>query len=102
MRETTSSLHGQIVEEDIELTLVELCRASGASEQQLTLWVAEGALDPLERHNDVPTGWRFGGSSLRRARIAVRLSRDLDIEPPGVALALDLLDQIERLRARLR
>jgi chaperone modulatory protein CbpM len=30
------------------------------------------------------------------------LSRDLEINPAGVALALDLLDQIAALRARLQ
>jgi chaperone modulatory protein CbpM len=45
--------------------------------------------------------WRFSGSSLRRARLALRLSQDLEVNAPGVALALDLMDEIEELRARL-
>ena len=51
---------------------------------------------------DSPEDWRFGGESLRRARLALRLSRDLEINPSGVALALDLLDEIASLRARLQ
>jgi chaperone modulatory protein CbpM len=47
-----------------------------------------------------PQDWRFRGECLRRARLAWRLSHDLEINPPGVALALDLLDEISALRAR--
>ena len=46
--------------------------------------------------------WRFEGPSLRRARLALALTRELEINPPGVALALDLLDEIAALRASLR
>ena len=46
--------------------------------------------------------WRFGGARCARMRVATRLSRDLEINSPGVALALDLLDEIEALEARLR
>jgi len=39
----TTYLEGQIVNEEMEFTLVELCQASGASQDEVTLWVAEGA-----------------------------------------------------------
>jgi chaperone modulatory protein CbpM len=42
--------------------------------------------------------WRFSGAALRRARIALRLERDLGVNLPGVALALDLLEELQRLR----
>ncbi|MBY4868541.1 MULTISPECIES: chaperone modulator CbpM [Burkholderia] len=92
-------LQGQVIDERVELTFVELCRISGASEEELTLWVAEGALDPL---GACPREWRFSGAVLRRVAIAQRLSRDLMINPPGIALALDLLDEIDALRAVTR
>ncbi|MBC7392310.1 MAG: hypothetical protein H7340_03175 [Variovorax sp.] len=38
----------------------------------------------------------------RRARLAVTLTRELEINAPGVALALDLMDVIEALKASLR
>ena len=46
--------------------------------------------------------WRFAGTALRRARAAMRLSRDLELSAAGTALVIDLLDQIEALRSRLR
>lgn len=90
---------GQIVEEAVEFTLVELCRAAGASEQQLTLWIAEGAVEP---RGDSPQASRFEGAALRRVRTAQRLTRDFEINAAGIALALDLLDEIEALRSQLQ
>lgn len=95
----TVFVEGEIVEEDVEFTLVELCRASGASEEQLTLWIAEGAIEP---QGTTPREWRFSGAALRRVRTARRLAQDLEINAPGIALALDLLDEINALRARSR
>ena len=91
-------LQGEVVEEHVEFTLIELCRVTGASEEQFTLWVNEGAFEPRGAHIEE---WRFSGASLRRAVTAQRLTRDLELNAQGVALALDLLDQIDVLRARL-
>jgi chaperone modulatory protein CbpM len=100
MNETiTSFLQGQVVEEEIHLTLTELCQTSGITEAHVTTLVVEGILEPIGRQ---PAEWRFGGDSLRRARLALRLARDLDINPAGVALVMDLLDEIDSLRARIR
>lgn len=100
MHETnTTYLQGQVVEEELHLTLTELCRACDMAEEHVTTWVFEGVLEPT---GQVPQDWQFGGPALRRARLALRLARDLDINPAGVALALDLLDQIDDLKARLR
>ncbi|MDO8789588.1 MAG: chaperone modulator CbpM [Sulfuritalea sp.] len=92
-------IQGPVVEEEVRLTLVELCQACSAEEEHVLAWVFEGALEPV---GESPQDWRFTGDSLRRARLALRLTRDLEINPPGVALALDLLDDIAMLRAKLQ
>lgn len=94
-----TAMQGVVVEEEIHLTLVELCQACNAEQEQVLAWVLEGVLEPV---GGSPPEWRFGGESLRRARLAQRLSCDLELNPPGVALALDLLDEIAELRARLQ
>ena len=91
-------IQGLVVEETVRLTLTELCQACSTEEEHVLTWVFEGVLEPI---GESPRDWRFGGESLRRARLALRLSRDLEVNPPGVALALDLLDEIAALRARL-
>jgi chaperone modulatory protein CbpM len=88
-----------IVEEETHRTLVELCHACGASEEYVIAWVYEGVLEPI---GDAPQDWRFTGQSLRRARLALSFTRDLEVNPPGVALALDLLEEIAALEAQLQ
>ena len=94
-----NAVYGQVVEEEIHLTLTELCRACGVAEEHVTTWVLEGVLEVTGQQSQ---DWRFGGSSLRRARLALRLTRDLEVNAAGVALVLDLLDQIEELKAQLK
>ena len=94
----SSNLTATLVD-DTQLTLAELARACRAAEAQVHVWVVEGVLQPS---GDSPSEWRFAGASVRRARLAVTLTRELEINPPGVALALDLMDEIEALKASLR
>ena len=90
---------GHVVEEESGFTLLELCRACGAAPEEVRVWVIEGVLEPVGQG---PHDWCFAGSALRRARLAMRLARDLEVNAAGVALALDLLDEIAALRASLR
>ena len=94
-----SALAATVVEDEIRFTLVELCRVCAVPEAQVMGWVGEGVLEPI---GDSPPQWQFAGPALRRTRVAVRLTRDLEVNTQGVALALDLLDEIEALRAQLR
>ena len=84
-------------EPEIELSLIELCQACRAPEEEVRTWVLEGVLEPS---GDRPEEWRFTGSSLRRAQTAFRLSRDLEVNLAGIALALNLLDEIAVLKSR--
>lgn len=92
-------IQGPVVEEAVQFTLVELCQACSAEEEHVLAWVFEGVLEPF---GESPQDWRFSGECLRRALLARRLALDLELNPPGVALALDLLDEIAALRARLQ
>jgi len=87
------------VEHELQLTLIELCTACDLPQDEVTVWVVEGMLEPA---GGGPEAWRFGSEALRRARTAKRLARDLAINTAGIALALDLLEEIESLRGRLR
>jgi len=89
----------EVLDESVELTLVEFCRASRTEVQQVQVWVLEGVLTP---RGAAPQEWRFAADALRRAHIARRLTQDLELNAPGVALALDLMDEIEALKASLR
>jgi chaperone modulatory protein CbpM len=97
--EKPTLLSGDLVEEDMEMSLAQLCRVCELSEEQIVELVEEGVIVP--RGNE-PSSWRFHGVSLRRVRFTRNLRRDLGVNTPGAALALDLLEELETLRARLR
>ena len=97
-RRSHSSLTVEILEEDVEWTRQELCRACEISAEQLLDFVEQGLVEPA---GQAPPDWRFQGSSLRRIRFATRIKRDLGVNTAGAALALDLLQEIEDLRRRL-
>jgi chaperone modulatory protein CbpM len=88
-----------IVEEQTELTLAEVCRACAAEAGMVIELVDEGLIAP---RGAAPEHWRFTGVHLQRARIALRLQKDLGVNLAGAALALELLEELETLRARLR
>jgi len=91
-------IHAALVEEQLRFTLVELSQACNADIEHLHALVSEGSLTPEPLDADAVL---FAGSSLRRARTATRLMRDLGLNAAGVALAMDLLDEIASLRAQL-
>jgi chaperone modulatory protein CbpM len=91
-------IEGAVVENEVHMTIVELSHASRTPEDLIMTWVSEGVLSPA---GSSPQDWRFSGDSLRRAKTAAHLTHDLELNAPGVALALDLLDEITQLRARL-
>lgn len=95
----SSALVGILVEDEVQFTLVELSRICHVDIAQVVELVDEGVLTPS---GDDVEQWLFGGATLRRARRALRLTRDLELDAAGTALVLDLLDEIQTLRSRLR
>ena len=62
-------------------------------------FVEEGVLSVVEMNT---AEWHFTGAALRRARLALRLERDLELNLAGVALALELIEELQRLRRELQ
>ncbi len=89
---------GLLLDEMSSLTLEELCQACREHSEWVMALVEEGILEPSGRQ---VTSWRFSGVSLQRARTVRRLQQDLGVNLAGAALVLDLMDEIEDLRARL-
>lgn len=91
-----TELSGQILEEQEEFDLAEFCGVCAVEERQIVELVQEGVIETRSIAQ-----WRFSGTDLRRARIALRLQRDLGLNPAGTAVVLDLLERIESLERRL-
>lgn len=83
---------------DVRLTLAEVSQRCGVSAEKLLHLVGEGVVEPIGRNAG---DWRFDVGDLMRVRCALRLERDLGVNMAGIALALDLLDESQRLRARV-
>ena len=88
-----------LIEEQTELTLADVSGACAVEVETIIALVDEGILEPIGSES---RQWRFSGAQLRRATAAVHLQRDLGVNAAGAALALDLLEEIDRLRAQLR
>lgn len=84
----------QVVEEQVEFTLPELCRSCAADGALVIELVAHGLLEPAGAGPDT---WRFGGACLAVTRRAQRLVNDLGVNAAGAAVAIELMDRIHRL-----
>ena len=94
-----SLVHTGTIIEDDNLTLEQLCRACGVHAEWVISLVEESIIEP---QGDEIHLWRFSGASLTRARSALRLQRDLGINLAGIALALDLMEELDKLRKQIK
>lgn len=78
-------------------TLREICERGECHAEFVIKLVSYGVISPV---NDTPnTGdWAFDLQALARLRKAQRLQRDLKINLPGLAMSLDLLDEVRDMR----
>lgn len=99
VKQTTDILTGYILENETRLTLRQLCDACAVHAEYIIELVDEGFIEPsgLEKSH-----WCFSGVSIKRVQKAKRLQQDLGINLAGVALIIDLIDEIEYLRAKLK
>jgi chaperone modulatory protein CbpM len=93
----TPALTGHILEDQGEFTLAEFCSVCAIEEHHVVEMLEHGIIETRSI-----TEQRFSADAMRRARISLRLQRDLGVNAAGAALALDLLEQIDSLQRRLR
>jgi len=87
-----------VVDESTLFTFQEICEVSGIESELIIELIEHGVIEPINTpHNE----WQFTAISLHRSQQAQRLKNDLGINLPGVALILDLLDELHELRNRL-
>lgn len=95
----SSMLSVELIDEQTTFTLSQLCRSCAIDAELIEAMVEQGILEPIGTHG---RHWCFPASSLRRTRITLNLQRDLGVNLAGAALALELLDHIQQLNARLQ
>ncbi len=94
-----SLIEAVIVSDEESLSLQDFARACRAQDALIQAMVDHAILEPRGQSFEE---WQFPTYLLVRSRRALRLHRDLQIDWSGVALALDLLDEIEQLQQRLQ
>lgn len=91
-------LIGVLIDETTTISFIEVCQKYNIPEE-LFIEMIEQGLFPNQPSD--PQKVALGQKELHRLESAFRLHRDLGINPPGVALALDLLEEIEQMRHEL-
>jgi len=92
-------MHIEIIDENFEFSLADLCQCCTVQAETIIDMVEEGMLIPA---GTSPSDWRFTGTAQRQVEITLHLQRDLRVNLPGAALALDLMEEIEMLRSKLQ
>jgi hypothetical protein len=78
----------------VTLTVTEFCLRTGVSSDELSEIVGLGLIEPRSPQSDE---WLFDDSAVVVVHRAVRLRRELELDWPGIAVALTLLDENIRL-----
>lgn len=95
---TSSIAIGVWLIDEHALELEAFAAACGTEAEFVRLLVDEGLVEPVA----LQPAWRFGGEELARVRRICRLQRDFEANLQSVAVMLDLIDEVERLRALLQ
>lgn len=81
-----------------QLTLTELSTSFGVQSETIIEIINEGIINARQ---DEQGEWHFDAESISTVRTVLHLNRDLGVNMAGAALALDLMREIEALKARL-
>ena len=99
MTEHILCIQGVVLNETTRCTLPDICALCGVSAEIIHEMVEEGIITP---EGQSALEWQFTSLAIKRVQTAMRLQRDLHVNLPGCALALDLLDELEELRRLYR
>ena len=97
--ETSTTISSEIIEMGAVCTIEELCLVCNVEAEWISELVEHAVIEPIA---ETGPNWTFSSLSIVRVAKANRLRQDLSLNTPGVALALDLLDEIAELRSRLK
>ncbi|MFT4564202.1 MAG: chaperone modulatory protein CbpM [Gammaproteobacteria bacterium] len=89
----------ELVDESTSYALGDVCERCGVQMELVIEFVEAGVITPA---GSSPSQWRFGIQATNRIQKALRLRRDLDINIAGIAVALDIRDELDRALLQLR
>jgi len=83
---------GKIVDDENNLTLQQICEICRTDSELIIEMVEEGIVEP---EGEKKSSWKFSYSCVETVRIVVRMQKDLRVNLPGAALALQLLERVK-------
>ncbi len=89
----------ELIAQELDPDLEEISRVCGLNLDELRQWIDEGIAEP--RRKDTKR-WQFSARQLRRVWVARRLRRDFELDARSLPLVLDLIEELETLRRRVR
>lgn len=96
---STGAVSAEEIGNDPIYSLEELTRVCNVEAAWVVELVEHGI---IEARGATVSEWRFSSVSIVQLAKAKRFDRDLGVNPAGIAVVFDLLNEIDRLKARLR
>lgn len=101
MSEKDSILTVEVMDSDGSIfTLHEVCLRGECHAEFVIKLVSYGIIAPVEPATEVRQ-WMFDVAALARLHKALRLQRDLKMNLPGLAMSLELLDEVQDMRKEM-
>ncbi|MFT3741235.1 MAG: chaperone modulator CbpM [Gammaproteobacteria bacterium] len=88
-----------VIDDKSRLTLKEFCFALSTTEDTVAAMVEHAVIHPAGARREE---WYFNADCLRRGRIAASFYHELEVNMPGVSLALTLIDEIQALKKAIK
>jgi len=98
MNDKNSILTVEVMDSDgSTFTLHEVCERGECHAEFVIKLVSYGIIAPVEPATEARQ-WLFDLAALARLHKAIRLQRDLKMNLPGLAMSLELLDEVQDMR----
>ena len=94
----TTMITGTLITNDETLNFKEICRAVKIAPDLMVELIEYQIITPK---GDSQSDWAFDHICLKRLKLARNFYHDLEVNLPGIALAIDMLERIDALEAEL-
>lgn len=91
--------NGEIITTTTYYTLSEICEICDVQAELIIELVQNGVLEP---YGETIKSWQFSDNELQRSQKALRLQRDLELNYSGIALILDLVEEVEKSHQQIQ
>lgn len=90
---------GQLVDENTRIHVTELCHICHIEPDFIIEMVEFGILEP---EGDTSENWQFRGPDVYVTKTVLRLQRDLEVNLSGAAVIVQMMEEVEELRQKIR